>query len=59
MAFEQRRPQRTHILVDAGDYFESFETLTFVQMVLPLAPPVQEQLRAWLSEHLNHIQKRE
>lgn len=59
LAFEQLRTQRTHIIVYAGDYFEIFETLRFVQMVLHLSAPVQEQLRTWLSEHLNQMQKRE
>jgi hypothetical protein len=59
IAFEQLRTQRTHIIVYAGGYFEIFETLCFVQMVLQLSPPVQEHLRAWLAEHLNQIQKRE
>jgi len=30
-----------------------------VQMVLQLAPPVQEKLRMWLAEHLKQVQKRE
>ncbi len=59
VAFEQLRTQRTHIIVYAGGFFEIFETLRFVQMVLQLSPPVQEQLRTWLAEHLNQIQKRE
>jgi hypothetical protein len=59
IAFEQLRTQRTHIIVYAGGYFEIFETLSFVQMVLQLAPPVQEKLRVWLAEHLKHVQKRE
>src|SRR6266852_1793555 len=59
LAFEQLRTQRTHIIVYAGGYFEIFETLSFVQMVLHLSPPVQEHLRTWLAEHLNQIQKRE
>jgi hypothetical protein len=59
IAFEQLRTQRTHIIVYAGGYFAIFETLHFVQMVLQLSSPVQEQLRTWLVEHLNHIQKRE
>jgi Transposase DDE domain len=59
LAFEQLRTQRTHIIVYAGGYFEIFETLSFVQLVLQLPPTVQEQLRAWLTEHLNQIQKRE
>ncbi|HEY5867828.1 MAG TPA: hypothetical protein VI542_20100 [Candidatus Tectomicrobia bacterium] len=59
LAFEQLRTQRTHIIVYAGNYFEIFETLRFVQMVLHLSAPVQEQLRTWLSEHLNQMQKRE
>jgi hypothetical protein len=59
MAFDQLRTQRTHIIVYAGGYFEIFETLSFVQMVLQLSPPVQERLRTWLVEHLNQIHKRE
>jgi hypothetical protein len=59
LAFEQLRTQRTHIIVYAAGYFEIFETLSFVQMVLQLSPPVQEHLRTWLAEHLNQIPKRE
>jgi hypothetical protein len=59
IAFEQLRTQRTHIIVYAGGYFEIFETLHFVQMILQLSPSVQEQLRTWLAEHLNQIHKRE
>ena len=59
LAFEQLRTQRTHIIVYAGGYFEIFETLRFVQIVLQLSLPVQEHLRAWLAEHLNQIPKRE
>ena len=59
IAFEQLRTQRTHIIVYAGGYFEIFETLSFIQMVLHLSPPVQERLRTWLEAHLNQIQKRE
>lgn len=59
LAFEQLRTQRTHIIVYAGGSFEIFETLSFVQMVLQLSPPVQERLRTWLAEHLSQIQKRE
>jgi hypothetical protein len=56
---EQLRTPRTHIIVYAGGHFESFETLRFVQMVLQLAPPVQEKLRVWLAEHLKQVQKQE
>jgi len=59
LAFEQLRTQRTHIIVYAGGYFEIFETLHFVQMVLQLSPPVQEHLRTWLVDHLSQIQKLE
>jgi hypothetical protein len=45
--------------VYAGGYFEIFETLRFVQMVLQLSPPVQERLRTWLAAYLNQMQKRE
>jgi DDE family transposase len=59
LAFEQLRTQRPHIIVYAGGPFAIFETLRFVQMVLPLSLPMQERLRTWLVEHLNQIQKRE
>ena len=59
LAFEPLRPQRTHSIVYAGGHFEIFETLRFVQMVVPLSLPMQERLRTWLVEHLNQIQKRE
>jgi hypothetical protein len=59
LAFEQLRTQRTHIIVYAGGYFEIFETLSFVQMVLQWSPPVQAHLCTWLAEHLNQMQKRE
>jgi DDE family transposase len=59
IAFEQLRTHRTHIIVYAGGYFEIFETLSFVQMVLHLSPPVQEHLRTWLAVHLKKVQKRE
>jgi Transposase DDE domain len=59
LAFEQLRTQRTHIIVYAGGYFEIFETLRFVHMVLQWSPPVQERLQTWLAENLNQIQKRE
>jgi len=59
LAFEQLRTQRTHIIVYAGGYFEIFETLHFIQMVLQLSPPVQEHLRTWLVDHLSQIQKLE
>jgi hypothetical protein len=59
IAFAQLRTQRTPIIVYAGGDFEIFETLSFVEMVFQLSPPVQERLRTWLSEHLNQIQKRE
>ena len=59
IALEQLRTQRTHISVYAGGYFEIFETLRFVQMVLQLSPPVQDRLQTWLTEHLNQIQKLE
>jgi hypothetical protein len=57
--FEQLRTQRTHIIVYAGGYFDIFEALSFVQMVLQLSPPVQARLQTWLTEHLNLMQKRE
>jgi len=59
LAFEQLRTQRTHIIVYAGGYFEIFETLSFVQIVLQWSPPIQERLRTWLAEPLSQMQKRE
>jgi hypothetical protein len=59
LAFAQLRTQRTHSIVYAGGHCESVETLSFVQMILHLAPPVQETLRVWLAEHLKPVQKRE
>src|SRR4029453_17870678 len=40
IAFEQLRSRRTHIIVYAGGYFEIFETLQFVQLVLQLPSTV-------------------
>jgi len=59
IALEQLCTQRTHVIVYAGGYFEIFETLTFVHLVLGLSPPVQVRLRQWLDERLKHIEKRE
>jgi len=59
IALEQLCSQRTHVIVYAGGYFEIFETLTFVHLVLGLAPSVQARLRTWLGEHFQHIEKRE
>ena len=59
MTLEQLCTHRTHVIVYAGGYFEIFETLTFVHLVLGLEKPVQERLYLWLDEHLKHIEKRE
>jgi hypothetical protein len=59
IALEQLCTHRTHVIVYAGGYFEIFETLSFVHLVLGLPPPVQARLRQWLGEHLKHIEKRE
>ncbi len=59
MTLEQLCTHRTHVIVYAGGYFEIFETLTFVHLVLGLEHPVQERLRLWLDKHLKHIEKRE
>ena len=59
IALEQLCTHRTHVIVYAGGYFEIFETLSFVHLVLGLSPPVQARLRQWLDEHLKHIEKRE
>ncbi|SRR6266568_2413902 len=59
IALEQLCTQRTYVIVYARGYFEIFETLTFVHLVLGLSLPVQARLRQWLDEHLKHIEKRE
>jgi hypothetical protein len=59
LAFEQLCTQRTHVIVSAGGYFEIFETLTFVRLVLGLPSPIQARLCQWLDEHLKHLEKRE
>lgn len=59
LAFEQLRTRRTHVIVYAGEYFEIFETLSFVQCILHLSAPVQARLRTWLTAHLTQVQKRE
>jgi Transposase DDE domain len=59
IAFEQIRTNRTHVIVYAGGYFEIFETLTFVHLVLRLSVEVQARLRFWLEEHLASVKKQE
>ena len=59
IVLEQLQTQRTHVIVYAGGYFEIFETLTFVHLVLGLPTLIQERLRLRLDEHLKHIEKRE
>ncbi len=59
LAFEQLCTHRTHVIVYAGGYFEMFETLPFVHLVLGLQLPVQARLCLWLDEHLKHIEKLE
>ncbi len=59
LALEQLCTHRTHVIVYAGRYFEIFETLSFIHLVLGLSPPVQARLRQWLDEHLKHVEKRE
>jgi hypothetical protein len=59
LAFEQLRRRRTHVIVYARGYFEIFETLSFVQLVLKLQPMAQDRLRHWLDEHLHTVTQRE
>jgi len=59
IALEQLCTQRTYVIVYARGYFEIFDTLTFVHLVLGRSLPVQARLRQWLDEHLKHIEKRE
>jgi hypothetical protein len=59
IAFEQLKTRRTHVIVYAGGYFEIFETLSFVYLVLNLSTAVQTRLRHWLEEFLPQVTKRE
>ena len=59
IAFEQLKTRRTNVIVYAGGYFEIFETLSFVHLVLKLSPGVQARLKHWLEEHLPQLAKRE
>ena len=59
IAFEQLKTRRTNVIVYAGGYFEIFETLSFVYLVLKLSPEVQTRLRHWLEEYLPQVAKRE
>lgn len=59
MAFEQLKKRRTNVIVYAGGYFEIFETLGFVHLVLHLSPGVQARLKHWLEDHLPQLAKRE
>lgn len=56
---DQIRTHRTHVIVYAGGYFEIFETLSFVHLVLQLSASDQQRLRMWLGEHLERINQRE
>lgn len=59
IAFEQLKTGRTNVIVYAGGYFEIFETLSFVHLVLNLSPGMQARLKHWLEEHLPQLAKRE
>ncbi|MEJ7709709.1 MAG: transposase [Pyrinomonadaceae bacterium] len=59
IALEQIKTHRTHVIVYAGGYFEIFETLTFVRLVLQLSLEVQTRLRKWLDEHLDSVKMQE
>ncbi|MCI0350513.1 MAG: transposase [Acidobacteriales bacterium] len=59
IAFEQLKTRRTNVIVYAGGYFEIFETLSFVYLVLNLSPGVQTRLRHWMEEYLPQLTKRE
>jgi hypothetical protein len=59
IALEQLCTQRTHVIVYADGYFEIFETLSFVRLVLGLPSSIQARLCQWLDEHLKHPEKRE
>ena len=59
IALEQLKSKRTHIIVYARGYFEIYETLRFMQIVIGLPPDIQGKLGKWLGEHLSSVKKRE
>lgn len=59
IALEQIRTHRTHVIVYAGGYFEIYETLSFVNIVIRLPAQVQERLRSWFDARLNNVKKQE
>lgn len=46
-----------HVIAYAGGYFEIFETLSFVHLVLVLSPAVPARLRHWLEDYLSRVTK--
>jgi hypothetical protein len=59
IAFEQRRTHRTHVIVYAGGYFDIYETLRFMHLILRLPLEIQHRVRSWLDHHFDQIEKRE
>jgi hypothetical protein len=59
IAIEQFKNKRTHIIVYARGYFEIYETLRFLQIVIGLPPDIQGKLGKWLGEHLGSVKKQE
>lgn len=59
IAFEQIRTHRTHVIVYAGGYFDIYETLAFVNLVLRLKLSVQARLRRWFDDNLFPPRQRE
>ena len=59
LEIEQLKNKRTHIIVYARGYFEIYETLRFVQIVIGLPPEIQGKLGKWLGEHLGSVKKQE
>lgn len=54
---EQLKTRRTHIIVYAGGYFDIYETLSFLRLVLHLPVHVQHCVRSWLDQHLDPAQE--
>jgi hypothetical protein len=57
MKIEQLKTRRTHIIVYAGGYFDIYETLRFLRLVLHLPLHVQQCVRSWLDQHLDPAQE--
>jgi hypothetical protein len=50
LSFEQMKTRRTHVIVDAGEYFEIFATLAFEHLGLALYPRGENPFAYYLEQ---------